>query len=159
MSENKNFLLFKTTPNDVIFVLHPLSNPSLSRLIHMKKAMTKIALPLDWALGVFFDEGVRTLYEKGIIAFDDNEAACRAAFEAGVYWSEELLFTPAKSTDEQDIFAILKSGVRMDIMNAINTYGKDKVLGVAAGNKESLTTGVVSLLEKELHVQLSLSEE
>ena len=72
MSEQKYYTLIKVTPNDVLFDLHPISNIGLTRRIYLDKNKTKQPLPLDWALGVFQDDGVYSLYKQGAFTFDDN---------------------------------------------------------------------------------------
>lgn len=159
MSEQKYYTLIKVTPNDVLFDLHPISNIGLTRRIYLDKNKTKQPLPLDWALGVFQDDGVYSLYKQGAFTFDDNEGIAKDAFEAGVYFDEKLDFTPAKVDDTKEILATLKAGNRANIIKIISEKGKEKVRDVAAIHVQELTQGVVSMLENLLGVQLVLDEQ
>lgn len=155
MSEQQNFVLKKTTPNDVIFELHPISNIQLKKIVRLTARNPQVALPQDWALGVFFDAGVFALYKKGFFTFDNNEAIVKLATENGVYF-DIVEFTPSTTNDVPEILAILKSGNRANILSAIDKFGKEKVRDVATTNIDSLTTGVVSMLESIFKVQLIL---
>ena len=159
MSENRNYVLIKTTPNTVLFDLHPVSNYAMTRRIVLTNRSPKVALPQDWALGVFQDSGLYGMYKQGLFTFDDNDAVVKAAFEAGVYFDEALDFTPAKVDQTKDILTELESGNRSRINAAIQKYGADNVRDVAAQSINSLSTGVVNMLEGILHVQLTVDED
>jgi hypothetical protein len=153
MSDIKVFKLQKVTSKDVIFVLHPISNNTLSRTIRLTKRNPFQPLPLDWALGVFSDDGVYRLYEKGYITFDHNEELVKAAYENGVYFDDKLSFEPAKTEDSDEILRILKSGKRADIVSAIQKYGEDRVKAIVSASASELTTNVVIMLEGLLKTQ------
>lgn len=156
MSENKNYTLIKTTPNDLLFDLHPVSNFGLTRRIYLNNKTEKQALPLDWALGVFQDDGVFQMYKQGLFTFDRNDEIVKAAFENGVYFGDTLDFTPAAPDQNKIILAILKKGKRAEINQAIEIYGKDTVKDVAILNLDSLTQGVVTMLESVLQTQFTI---
>lgn len=157
MSENKSFVLKKTTPNDLIFRIRPISNQGVDRLIHLTKLHPQIALPVDWALGVFFDEGVLSLYKQGYFTFNDNKGLVAAAVEAGVYFSDELDFEPAPENSVETILATLKAGNRANIKSCMEKFGVDKVKSVAIQNADALTQGVVNMLESLLNINLTLN--
>lgn len=158
MSENKNYTLIKVAPQDVLFDIHPVSNMGLTRRIHLTARNTKQALPRDWALGIFQDEGVFQMYKQGVFTFDDNDSIVKDAFEAGVYFDETLDFTPADTKQNDKILTVLKSGNRSNILKAVETYGADTVKNVAVLNLKNLTQGVISMLESTLNTQLVLDE-
>ena len=56
MSENKFFKIIKTTPNQVMFILHSISNPSLSKLVRLTDRIPEQTVPADWALDLFLNE-------------------------------------------------------------------------------------------------------
>ena len=60
MSENKFFKIIKTTPNQVMFILHSISNPSLSKLIRLTDRIPEQTVPADWALDLFLNEEIWT---------------------------------------------------------------------------------------------------
>lgn len=159
MSEPKVFKIKKTIPGNVLFILHPLSNPMLTKEIYLTDRRPSQFLPLDWALGVFMDDGNYRLYKKGVFTFENNETLVKEAYEAGVYFDEKLDFTPVKDNNDKEILAVLKSGNRASIEKAINDFGKDLVIKVAAANVEGLSTGVVRMLESMLKVQLVIDNE
>lgn len=159
MSENKNFTIIKTVPGTVLFNLHPVSNPSLSRRILLTDQNPKQALPADWALGVFADPGVYSLYEKQAFTFDDNEGVVQAAFNAGVYFDDKLDFKPAPTDLTDVIFAILKSGNRASILKSLEDYGTEVVKSVAIAKADELTAGIVKVLENILKIQLTMDGE
>jgi len=159
MSENRNFKLIKTTPMEVLFDLRPVSNNTLVRKIHLTNRLPQQSLPLDWALGVFLDEDVYSMYKQGYITFDDNDAIVKAAIEAGVYFDEVLDFVPASVNRDAEILAILKSGNRAAIMKAGEDFGQDKVMDVITANVSELTQGVVKMLESLYKVQLTIDGE
>ena len=153
--EKKSFILKKTTAGEVFTYVSPMSNPTVSRVIHLTDRVPQQILPLDWALGFIIDQGNYSLYKKGYVTFDDNDSLAKAAVDAGV-WFDTFDFTPAKEDQTSTILAILKTGVRIKIQEAINTYGKDKVRDVAAYNIDNLTTAVVKTLENMLNTQLTI---
>ena len=152
-----NYILTKTSPNDVIFTLHPLSNPQLSKIIRLTKRMPKQALPEDWALGIFFDTSLYDMYKKGIFTFDRNDDLVKAAVANNVYFDDSLDFTPAKETLERDVLTILKAGNRSNILKAIDKHGKDFVKDVAIANVSELTNAITSMLEEMFKISLTVS--
>ena len=159
MPDIKSFKITKAVPGDVVFILHPISNPAISRPIHLTNRTPSQFLPTDWALGVFLDNGIYSMYKKGIFTFDNNEGLAKLAYEQGVYFGEELEFIPSSESDTGKILTILKSGVRADIMKARDTYGSDRVKEVAIANVKDLTTAVVGMLENIYHIQLVVDGE
>ena len=153
-TEIKAFRMKKVIPNDLIFVVHPFSNPQLSKTIRLTNRNPYQVLPLDWALGIFMDDGNYNLYKKGYITFENNDAFVRAAYEAGAYFDDKLDFTPAKADNEKVILSILVSGNRSKIMDAMKEYGDNLVKQVAITHRDELNTGVVNMLENLLKIQL-----
>ena len=159
MSETNTIKVYKmkkVIPGDLLIILHPLSNPMISREVFLTDRNPNQMLPLDWALGVFMDNGIYNMYKNGIFTFENNEALVKAAYEAGAYFDEALDFVPVKEDNSKIIFEILSSGNRAKIIKAIDDYGKESVLAVAIDKVESLSTGVVQLLESILKVQLTM---
>ena len=159
MSDNQNFQIIKTVPGTVLFMVHPVSNPMLSRRILLTDQNPKQSLPLDWALGVFADSGAYALYKNKAFTFDHNEALVKAAFEAGVYFDDKLDFEPARVNRTDAIFATLKSGNRSSIMQIVEKEGVDAVKEVAIAKTNDLTTSVVKMLENILKIQLTVDGE
>lgn len=155
MSENKVFTIKKTTPGAVLFKVSPLSNPGLSREIYLTNRLPQQVLPLDWVLGIFIDNAAFSMYKKGLFTFTDNEGAIQAAQDAGVYFGE-IDFTPAKEDPTGPILRTLKSGIRGDILKAMQTYGDDVVKSVVIANVNQLTNGVLTMLENHWKMQLTL---
>ena len=159
MSETNTIKVYKmkkVIPGDLLIMLHPLSNPMISREVFLTDRNPNHMLPLDWALGVFMDNGIYNMYKNGMFTFENNEALVKAAYEAGAYFDETLDFVPVKEDNSKIIFEILSSGNRAKIIKAIDDYGKESVLAVAVDKVESLSTGVVQLLESILKVQLTM---
>lgn len=156
MSEIKTFTIKKTVPGSVLFTLSPISNQTLKKEIYLTSRMPQQVLPLDWALGIFLDNSIYSLYKQGIFTFNDNDAVVKAAQEAGVYFDETLDFTPVKEDSTPKILKVLKSGVRADILKAIKDYGDDLVKNVVIQYANDLTTGVIGMLENHWHIQLTM---
>ena len=159
MSETNTIKVYKmkkVIPGDLLIILHPLSNPMISREVFLTDRNPNQMLPLDWALGVFMDNGIYNMYKNGMFTFENNDALVKAAYEAGAYFDEALDFVPVKEDNSKIIFEILSSGNRAKIIKAIDDYGKESVLAVAVDKVESLSTGVVQLLESILKVQLTM---
>ena len=156
---NRNFTIIKTVPGTVLFYLHPVSNPALTRLVKLTNRNPKQALPLDWAMGVFADPNVYSLYQNKSFTFDDNDAAVKMAFEKGVYFDDQLDFEPAAENLTEVIFAILKGGNRAAILKSIEDYGADIVRDVAISTANNLTTSVVKMLENIFKIQLTMDGE
>lgn len=157
MSETvKTFTLKKTVPGSVLFTLSPMSNQSLKKEIYLTSRMPQQVLPLDWALGIFLDNSLYSMYKQGIFTFNDNAGVVQAAREAGVYFDEALDFTPVTEDVTPKILKVLKSGVRADILKATKEYGDDLVKNVVIQYANDLTTGVISMLENHWHVQLTM---
>lgn len=156
MSEvKKSFVLKKTCAGSVFTIVSPMSNPNVTRVIDLTDRVPQQILPEDWALGFIMDQGNYSLYKNGYVTFDRNEELTKLAVETGVLF-DDFDFTPAKEDQTSTILAILKTGVRIKIQEAINTYGKDKVRDVAAYNIDNLTTAVVKTLENMLNTQLTI---
>lgn len=159
MSDIKTFKITKTRPGNLLFILHPISNLQMSKEIYLTDRSPSQFVPLDWALGVFLDDGVYKLYKKGHFTFSDNDAVVKAAYEAGVYFDETLDFTPAVTDNSDKVLEVLKSGNRKNIESAIKLYGDDVVKAVAFANTNNLTVNVVRMLEDLFKVQLTLDGE
>ena len=156
MSEvKKSFVLKKICVGSVFTIVSPMSNPNVTRVIDLTDRVPQQVLPEDWALGFIMDQGNYSLYKNGYVTFDRNEELAKLAAETGVLF-DDFGFTPAKEDQTSTILAILKTGVRIKIQEAINTYGKDKVRDVAAYNIDNLTTAVVKTLENMLNTQLTI---
>ena len=156
MSEIKTFTIKKTVPGSVLFTLSPLSNQGIKREVYLTTRMPQQVLPLDWALGIFLDNTLYNMYKQGIFTFNDNAAITLAAREAGVYFDEALDFTPVIKDVTPEILAVLKKGVRGDILKAITKHGDEVVKDVVIKHANELTTGVISMLEQHWKIQLTM---
>lgn len=160
MSEENQIKLFtikKTKPGTIMFRLSPLSQPQISRVITLTDRVPQQTLPLDWCLGVFVDQSNFQMYKKGYFTFTDNQAAIQAAKDAGMFFDDmEVDFVPAEKDITPEILAILKRGVRTEIMGLVDKYGRDNIEKVATRSYSQLSTSVVTLLENILHVQLTM---
>jgi hypothetical protein len=156
MSDIKTFTIKKTIPGSVLFRLSPLSNQSLSKLIHLTNRMPQQALPEDWALGIFLDASLYDMYKQGLFVFNDNKAIVEAARNAGVYFDEDLDFTPVKENRVEEILKVLKSGIRADILKTIKEHGDDLVKDVVIRYADDLTSGVIQMLENHWNIQLTM---
>lgn len=164
MSENINeapkiFKLQKTVPGNVLFTLHPVSNPALAKEIYLTNRQPSVMLPADWALGVFASDGLYTMYQKGVFTFDNNKALAKLAYDQSLFFSEDLDFTPIESNNVEIIKNILKTGNRKSIEDAIEKYTKERVKEVAISCVKELSMGVVNMLEGIFHVQLVVDGE
>ncbi len=155
----QNFTIIKTVPGTVLFTLHPVSNPSLQRLVKLTARNPKQALPADWAMGVFADPGIYALYERKAFTFDDNDSAVKMAFEKGVYFDDKLDFEPAPQDLTNVIFSILQGGNRAAILKSIEDYGNDLVKDVAIAKANDLTQSVIRMLENIFKIQLTIDGE
>lgn len=156
MSETKSFKITKTTPGTVIFRLSPASNNTISRLVTLTDRNPHQVLPLDWALGIFLDNGIYSLYKRGAFTCNDNNGLVLAAYEAGVYFDDKLDFEPTTVGYEKEIYEILKEGTRAKILDAVKKYGDEKVRNVAIARVGDLTQSVVQMLENMFHFQLTI---
>lgn len=154
MPENRNFVLIKTTPNDVLFTIASVENPAATREIYLTKQHARQPLPADWALNIIANPSLYSMYKKGLITFDDNEALIKLAYERGYLFDESLEFTPASPKDSDTILAVLKAGNKSKIEECIKQFGKDKVEAVAIAHLQELTQNVIITLEKLFGVQL-----
>ena len=164
MSENINeapkiFKLQKTVPGNVLFTLHPVSNPALAKEIYLTNRQPSVMLPADWALGIFASDGLYTMYQKGVFTFDNNKALAKLAYDQSLFFSEDLDFTPIESNNVEIIKNILKTGNRKAIEDAIEKYTKERVKEVAISCVKELSMGVVNMLEGIFHVQLVVDGE
>ena len=150
----KQYVLIKTSPNDVLFTLRNVENPQLTRLIHLTKKTPQQPLPLSWALSVIADPALYGRYKKGYFSFDDNDGLAKAAYEAGYWFGEKFDFEPAKKEDDGLIFSILKVGNRTKIDETIAKYGMERVKDVAINRCGELSQNVIQVLEKRFGVQL-----
>ena len=158
MSEVKNYKIIKTIPGTVLFNIHPVSNPMLTRRVVLTDKNPQQPLPLDWALGVFAQPGVYKLYKNKAITFNDNSIV-EEAFNAGVYFDDKLDFTPAKPDQQQYIFDILRKGNHQAILDLIEEKGNEAVKQVAIAKSNDLTQGVVKMLENIFRIQLTVDGE
>lgn len=155
----KIFKLQKTVPGNVLFTLHPVSNPVLAKEIYLTNRQPSVMLPADWALGVFASDGLYTMYQKGVFTFDNNKALAKLAYDQSLFFSEDLDFTPIESNNVEIIKNILKTGNRKSIEDAIEKYTKERVKEVAISCVKELSMGVVNMLEGIFHVQLVVDGE
>lgn len=159
MSEDKFFKIIKTTPNQVMFVLHSISNPNLSKIVRLTNRIPEQTVPVDWALDLFLDEDNYRLFKEGLITVNDVKSLTAAAIEAGVYFGDNLDFIPAGKDDSNNILAEIKTGNRNKILNVIKKYGEDKVKAVVLSNVNELTSGVIQMLEGIFKIQLTMDVE
>ena len=155
----KIFKLQKTVPGNVLFTLHPVSNPALAKEIYLTNRQPSVMLPADWALGVFASDGLYTMYQKGVFTFDNNKALAKLAYDQSLFFSEDLDFSPIDSNNVEIIKNILKAGNRKGIEDAIEKYSQERVKEVAISCVKELSMGVVNMLEGIFHVQLVVDGE
>ena len=154
MPENKQYVLIKTSPNEVLFTLRNVENPQLTRRIHLTNKTPQQPLPLSWALSVIADPVLYGMYKKGYFSFNDNDSLAKAAYEAGYWFDEKFDFEPATKADDGLIFTILKVGNRTKIEEAIKKYGEERVKAVAINKCGELSQNVIQVLEKRFGIQL-----
>ena len=159
MSDIQVVKITKTRPGNLLFILHPISNLQMSKEIYLTDRSPSAMLPLDWALGIFLDDGNYRLYKGGYFTFSDNDALVKSAYEHGVYFDEKLDFEPVKTDNSEKILEVLKSGNRKNIENAIKLYGEDLVKPVAFAHTGDLNVNVVRMLEDLFKVQLTIDGE
>lgn len=156
MSDIKQFILTKTSPSDVFFVISLISNPAVKREVYLTKQRPQQPLPAEYALSIVADPGLYTLYKKGYFTFNDNEGLAKLAYEQGYWFEPSFDFEPSSPKDVDLILSILKVGNRAKIEETIKKYGEDKVRDVAIANLSGLTQNVIMLLEKTFKVQLTM---
>lgn len=156
MSETKvkSYKIIKTTPNNVLFNIHPLSNPMLTRRVYLTAKNPQQILPLDWALGVFADDDAYSLFKNKKFTFDNNDDIALEAFNAGVYFDDKLDFMPAKPNRTEHILNVLKAGNRTAIKELIAKEGEDDIKNVAIAYSADLTQSVIRMLEDLFKIQL-----
>lgn len=159
MSDIKTFTIIKTVPGTVLFNLRPASNPSLVRKVILTDQNPKQVLPVDWAMGIFANPSLYSLYQGKKFTFNDNELAAKMAFESNVYFDDTLDFEPAIPDRTNTIFATLKSGNRAAILKAIEDNGAEVVKEVAIAKSQDLTTGVIKVLESIFKIQFTVDGE
>ena len=154
------YTIIKTTPGNVLFFLSPLDNPSLRKEIYLTDRHPRQAVPQNFALDVFYDSGVFSLYKSGKFTFDKNEEIKKVAIDNGTYFETDYdKFVPATASKEQDILKVLKSGRRADIIKAIQTNGKEEVTAVAFSHRGELTDAVIHMLESKDLLGISFTIE
>ena len=159
MPETKQFILIKTTPNNVLFRLHSVNNPQLVRKIHLTDKHPQQPLPAEWALSVIASPSLFAMFKKGYFTFDKPDDLAALAYEQGYWFDEKFDFKPASKDDEKLILSILKVGNRAKIEEAIKTYGINRVRDIAVTNVDSLTQNVIQYLEKIFGIQILVDNE
>jgi len=159
MSDIQVVKITKTRPGNLLFILHPVSNLQMSKEIFLTDRSPSTNVPMDWALGVFLDDGIYKLFKAGHFTFSDTEKVVKAAYESGVYFDEFLDFAPASADNSAKILEVLKSGNRQNILKAIEDYGRDVFAEVVYANVSALSMNVVRMLEDILKVQLTVDGE
>lgn len=156
--EHENAVIIqKTTPGNVVFKLSPVDNPNVVREIYLTSRHPSQALPINYALGIFLNEGVFTLYKKGIFTFKDPAKITQLAIKQGYFFgSESEAFTPAAVDKEASVLAILKGGNRTKILDACKEMGNEYVKMVATVHVEELTQAVILMLQNLWNVQLTV---
>lgn len=155
VSEGKAFKITKAVPVRVCFSLSSFANPSVSKFIDLTHRKPSIVVPLDYALGLFTDEGNYKLLQKGIITVSNKEKLLKQAVEVGAIF-DEIELPEVSEKDPVNILETLKAGKRSEIDAVIAKYGDDKVKQVAFAYKQELTQGVIAMLESKWKVQLSM---
>lgn len=154
------YTIIKTTPGNVLFFLSPLDNPSLRKEIYLTDRHPRQAVPQNFALDVFYDSGVFSLYKSGKFTFDRNEEIKKVAIDSGTYFETDYdKFVPAAASKEQDILKTLKSGRRADIVKVIQNNGKEEVTAVAFSHRGELTDAVIHMLESKDLLGISFTIE
>ena len=158
MSENKFFKITKTHPSDVLFHLSPISNPELKKEVYLTHRKPSMNLPVDWALGIFLDNGLYNMYKQGYFTFSNTDELVKEAIDQGVYFDEKLDFTPKKGDEEKLVLDALKLGQAGKINALCTQYGDETVKNIAICNVDQIPSGVVQFLEKKFGIQLLIDE-
>lgn len=151
------YVLTKTRPGDLYITLRPISDTNQMRIIKLTSQMPSTRLPKDWALGVFLDAKVFTFYQKGYFSFGDKtDEIVKAAVDAGVYFGDKEI--KDNSNRQNEVLKALKEGKRTEIIAFIKK-DPELVALVTRANIGELTTNVVSLVEDQLKIQLTIDGE
>ena len=159
MSDMQVFKIIKTIPGNLLLQVSPLSNQSIKKEIYLTNRLPQQSLPVDWVLGIFLDPSLYDMYKKQYFTFSDNDAAVKAAVEAGVYFDEVLDFTPADTDRVKEVSETLRKGNRSAIVDAIKEHGEVFVKEIAISIADELSVGVVNMLQNLLKIQLIANEE
>lgn len=158
MAEIKNFVLRKNIPGSVLFKLSPVTGENITKVFNLTKRQSAINLPETWALAMFVDSGAYSLLKNGYVVFDNFPELLALAQERGYYFDSEFdKLIPATGKEDENILKVLKSGATGGIKDAINKYGKDRVIKVVQANLSSLSYAVISTLEKPEYLGLPLT--
>lgn len=155
------YVITKTRPGNVFFSLSPIDNSSQTRIIKLTDHMPSTRLPREWALGVFTNDSVFTMYEKGYFSFGDKSAAIKnAAVEEGVYFgtdSENFVIKDNIGNDAKILETLKNSKSRSEIVDLAKKYPEDVVL-IARDNVDDLPTGTIKTIEDTLKVQILVED-
>lgn len=155
------YVITKTRPGNVFFALSPIDNSSQTRIIKLTDNMPSTRLPREWALGVFTDSSIFTMYEKGYFSFGDKSADIKkAAIEEGVYFGmdgDEFVVQDNTGNDAKILETLKNSKSRTAIVELAKQYPEDVVL-IARDNVDDLPTGTIKTIEDTLKVQILVED-
>lgn len=154
-TNKKFYVIVKTVPGNVFFSLSPIDNSNQTRVIKLTDEMPKARLPRNWALGVFLNQPVFRMFEKGVFTFEELDTIVADAIQEQVYFGDKQLdFKAAEPNTTQIIENILKEGNKDKIDELFRKHRRDSVMVIAKNILSQLTMETIKMLEERTGIQL-----
>lgn len=159
MEGAKFFFIRKTIPGMVIFQLRSINNQDRTHMVILTEEQPMARVPADMALWIFYNSEVFKMFENKCFTVENYEALTKLAIEEGLYFEDELTFTPASKNHEEEIAKILKEGAKIKVKELLQKESPEVVVNVARENLDQLTSGTIKYLEEQTQTQLLIDEE
>ena len=151
----KNYSFVKNVKGGLSFTLDSWNMQLPRRTFTMAHNIAQIAIPEDYALGLFISSTALSMFEKGYFTIKDFKELKAKASEYGLFADVE----PRRILTSADIEKILKSN-NVKALDDLITYGTkveiDNLIVIARENFDALNSNIITKIEKACGAELRI---
>ena len=151
----RNYTFVKNVKGGLSFTLDSWNMQLPQRTFTIRHNIEQIAIPEDYALGLFISSGALDMYKLGYFIIPDFKELKNKASELGLFADEEVkgvmsvkeIEKIVKANNERALDKLIATGSKVEL---------DNLFIIARENFGTLTSGVISKIEKACGAELRI---
>lgn len=151
----RNYTFVKNVKGGLGFTLDSWNMQLPQRTFTIRHNIEQIAIPEDYALGLFISSSALDMYKQGYFTIADFKELKNKASELGLFADEEVkgvvsvkeIEKMVKANNERALDKLIETGSKVEL---------DNLFIIARENFETLTSGVISKIEKACGAELRI---
>ena len=151
----RNYTFVKNVKGGLSFTLDSWNMQLPQRTFTIRHNIEQIAIPEDYALGLFISSSALDMYKQGYFVITDFKELKNKASELGLFADEEVkgvvsvkeIEKMVKANNERALDKLIETGSKVEL---------DNLFIIARENFGTLTSGVISKIEKACGAELRI---